>query len=236
VAGAFHVFFDQQFTFTMKRLIYGIVVLVALAFCVWLALRQPAHPPIQNVEPPKPPQPTNTVIEPIIPSTPPPQPPPSQPATNALVRPNDIDEDHWNQLMLVRQIALEQNQPVKFYARVLDQNDQPVEGAKLQITLSQINEKMFETTNFFHMNMGDEITHIPLELVSDRDGWIKVTGVTGDSLWIEALNKEGYSCTLPNIGSFLYEPNGQHRVGYTGMEDAFNPAKGYILHLRKIDR
>lgn len=218
----------------MRRIIYSIAVLVALTFCLWLFLRRPAPMPSQITEPPKLSQPTNTIIVPIISNAPAQTAPPRQPpVTNAFVRPDYIDEDHWNQLMLVRQLALSQNQPIEFYARTLDQNELPVKGATLCITLSRIDERMFETTNFFSKKMGDEIIHLPVTLVSDTNGWIKLRGVTGDSLWVESLSKEGYSWTMPQIGSFLYEPNGGHRVGNAGMEDAFNPDKGYIFHLQK---
>jgi len=217
----------------MKKLFRVILVLVALAFCVWLFLHHPAETTHQNSEQPELIQTTNPIVAPIVSNAS--SPPLPQPATNAFVRPDNIDEDHWNQLMLVRQLALAENQPIEFYARTLDQNEQPVEGATLCITLSRIDEKMFETTNFFSKKMGDEIVHLPVKLVSDTNGWIKLTGVTGDSLWIESLSKDGYSWTMPQIGSFLYEPNGGHRVGNAGMEDAFDSQKGYIFHLQKIE-
>ena len=137
--------------------------------------------------------------------------------------------------MQARQMILAQNQPVEFYARVVDQTNKPLEGAMLCITLSRIDEKMFDTTNFFHMQMGDEIVHLPMKLLSDTNGWIKVVGITGKALWVESLGKEGYSWTMPQIDSFAYEPNGERTVGYAGMEDAFNPAKGFVFHLQKIE-
>jgi hypothetical protein len=152
------------------------------------------------------------------------------------VRPNYIDEDHWSRLMALRQMILSENQPIEFYARTIDQDGQPVSGAILIITISRVDERLFNTTNFFHLNAGDEIIHHDLQLVSDIDGWMRLTNTTGNSLWFEAINKSGYTCELPNVGSFLFEPNGQHRVGYAGMEDAFDPARGYVFHLQKIEK
>jgi hypothetical protein len=137
--------------------------------------------------------------------------------------------------MQARQMILEQNQPVEFYARIVDQNNKPLEGVVLSITLSHIDENMFATTNFLSMKMGDEIVHLPMKILSDTNGWIKVAGVTGKALRVESLGKDGYSWTMPQIGSFVYEPNGERRVGNAGMEDAFNSAKGYIFHLQKIE-
>ena len=50
---------------------------------------------------------------------------------------------------------------------------------------------------------------------------------------VEELDKDGYTWTMPQIGSFLYEPDGGHRVGNAGMEDAFDSQKGYVFHLQK---
>jgi hypothetical protein len=212
----------------MKRIIHILIILVA-TFCAWLLLYKPTQIPEKNVTQQAQPQSTNVAPMRYAPS-------PAMATTNAFVRPSSIDEEHWNQLMQARQIILEQNQSIEFYVRVLDQNEQPVEGATLQITLSRIDEKLFETTNFFSMKMGDEIVHLPMKLVSDAEGWIKLNGVTGKALWIESLDKEGYSWTRPQLDSFAYEPNGQRTVGYAGMEDAFNPEKGYILHLQKMEQ
>jgi hypothetical protein len=223
----------------VKKNITLISIAVLFVFCLWLVLRQPASTPTPITLTPIPPQPTNAVIEPIIPSTPPPQPPPSQPATNAFVRPNNIDEDHWNQLMLARQLALLQNQPIEFYARVLDQNEQPLEGAKLSLKLTRTDEKMFETTNFFSRQMGDEVMIIPLELFSDSNGWIQVVGTNGYFLDMRGLSKEGYLSKYPdgNFGGVHYEPNDVRNTygGDIQLTNALDSQKGYILHLQKIE-
>ncbi len=137
--------------------------------------------------------------------------------------------------MLVRQLALSQNQPVEFYARVLDQNNQPVEGAKLTLKLTRTDETMFATTNFFSRKMGDEVLIIPFELLSDSNGWIQLTGTNGYFLDMTGLSKEGYSSSYPNgnFGGVHYEPNGL-RDTYGGdilLTNALDSQRGYILHL-----
>jgi len=146
-----------------------------------------------------------------------------------------MDDATWNQWMNYRQIVLSANQPIEFYVRVLDETGQPIEGAKLSLTLSRMNENIFSMTNFPHWQAADAAQHLKLDFYSNTEGWIKFTGVTGDSLWVESLQKEGYTWTMPQIGSFLYKPGGQHQVGYDGMDDAFDPAKGYIFHMQKED-
>jgi hypothetical protein len=151
----------------MRKMFWIILVLAALAICAWLFLHHPAETSNENTAPLIPIQTTNPVVAPTVSNTPPP------PATKGFVRPDSIDEDHWNQLMLVRERALLQNQPIEFYARVLDQNNQPVEGAKLTLKLTRTDEGMFETTNFFSRQMGDEVLIIPLELFFEFMGFDK---------------------------------------------------------------
>ena len=155
-------------------------------------------------------------------------------ATNPFVRPEYIDKEQWDQLMLMRQFALGKNQPIEFYARVVDQNEMPVEGATLRVKLSRIDENIFATTNFFSWNSDEIVKDEHFDLLSDTDGWIKLSGkMTGESVRIENLSKNDYKWTMPKIGSFSYEPENKHRVGYAEMENAFDSTKGYILHLEK---
>ncbi len=158
-------------------------------------------------------------------------------SSNALGRPGSIDEDRWRRLMQIRQLALEQNQPVEFYVRVLDQSERPIGGAKLTLKLTRTDENMFTTTNFFHQKMGDEVLTIPIEMTSDETGWIRVSGTNGYFLDMVRLTKEGYSSSYPdgNFGGIHYEANGE-RTTYGGdilMTNAWNPNVGYTFHLEK---
>lgn len=214
----------------MKKVI--VILVVAGAFCVWLFVRQPPQTAKQNAEPQMSLQPTNAITVPLVSNTLP------QPAstTNVFVRPDYIDEDHWNQLMLVRQLALERNQPVEFYAQILDQNEQPIGEAQLTVKLSRNDEKMFATTNFFSRQMGDEVVIIPLNLFSDSNGRIQLTNTNGYSLDVWGLTKQGYQSSYPNgnFGGVSYEPNGRRNPsGDIQMTNAWNPGKGYIFHLQK---
>ncbi len=158
---------------------------------------------------------------------------PSPDNTNAFIRPASIGEEQWGRLMLIRQLALAQNQPVEFYARAVDQNEQPVGGARLRITLSRIDEKMFETTNFLSRKMGDEIIHLSLELTSDMNGWMHLTNITGKALWVEDFAKEGY-LSKSYEGGVSYEPSGKRNpISDILMTNAWNPNKGYIFHLQR---
>ncbi len=217
----------------MKRTIWIILILVAL-LCLWLFLRKPPQVPQQSVTPQTPSQPTNVVSVPAITNAPhQPTPPQPTPATNAFVRPASIDEATWNRALVNRQVILSENQPIEFYSRIVDQEGQAIEGAKLKLKVSRMDETMFAPTNYIHWDPANAVQDIPFELLSDANGWVCLTNITGQLVQINDLSKEGYSWTMPQIGSFGYGP--ERAVGYAGMEDAFNPAKGYVFHLQKIE-
>ena len=162
---------------------------------------------------------------------------PAKPTTEEmeLKRPPGVDAAGWSHLLMLRRLILEANQPVEFHARIVDQQEQPVAGALLKLNLTRVDETLVRT-KFPNMNMGDEQVEELIELSSDADGWIRLTGRTGKSVYVVSLVKDGYLWTQPTMGSFLYESAGRHRVGYKGMEAAFDPSKGYTFHLWKKGR
>ncbi len=213
----------------MKKIVLYAVVVVAILMCILILVRKK---PSSGTAPDMP-SPTRVVIH-TAPQT-------NQnhiAATNkpsAWVRPPGVDAAGWAYMLTVRKILLHENQPVEFYARVANQNGEPISGARLDLNLSYVDEEKVASPEFLRMQMGSEQTNKTLVLYSDARGWVKLTGLTGKALRIESLIKEGYSWTMPLIDSFGYEPEGKHSIGYAGMEDAFNPAKGYIFHMEKLD-
>jgi hypothetical protein len=209
----------------MKKILI-VLFLILLAVAVLLVLRHPKSASKLTILPQV--LTTNFVAVPTASNT-----PPLTQNTNVFIRPSSIDEETWNKILQNRQIILSQNQPIEFYVRIVDQDQQPVEGAKLTISLERLDETMFSLTNYLHWDPAAAYQKKFLDLYSDANGWIQLAGVTGEALRVETLMKEGYSWAMPQTDSFTYEPEGQHRVGYAGMEDAFNPDKGYVFHLTK---
>lgn len=214
----------------MKRIII-VLVLALVILCAWLvhrygnsALRKDGQEEISAVET------TNVVMtETTAPSS-------SVFPTTAWIRPSSISEDMWDRLMAYRQQVLERNQPVEFYARVVDQDARPVEGANTMLKLLRVDEQVFATTNFFHMQMGDENKPRKIELLSDAKGWLQVTGVTGYSIDVNLVEKEGYISQYTNRyhGGVHYEPGGRRNPSADIlMTNALNPAQGYTFHLWK---
>ena len=214
-----------------------VLLLASLALIIWMTLRRPQSSPLlhsilatNNVSP------YNGGLNPTTNTQTPSQPSAvlfSAPSTNIPIRPPSVDEEIWSRWLAYRQFILDQNPPVEFYARVVDQDGQPVEKAKLTLKLTRMEGMAFATTNFSAWDPAKAIQDTSLDLYSDTNGWIKLVGVTGRDLRVEILKKDGYSWTMPQIDSFAYESNGERTVGYAEMRDAFNPDKGYVFHLHK---
>ncbi len=112
--------------------------------------------------------------------------------------------------MNYRQVVLGQNQPIEFYARVLDQNEKPLEGAKLKLKLTRWDENEFSMSNFPNWNPERAVQEKDFYLYSDSDGWIQFVGTNGSFLNIWGLTKEGYFSSYPdgNFAGVHYEPSG----------------------------
>lgn len=218
----------------MKKITALILAALVSAGCLWLYLRQREIPPVEVVQSTSRISATNleTVASIFTPS------PPTVEVSTLLERPASIDADHWNRLMVVRQIQLSRNQPVEFYARVVDQNARPVEGVKLSVKLHRVDEKIFATTNFFHKQLGDEIVSKTNEIISDAQGWMQLKGETGFALDVIRLTKGGYASRYSDgyQRGVQYESGGRRNPsGDILMTNAWNPAKGYAFHLWKKD-
>ena len=173
------------------------------------------------------------------------------------MRPAGIDDEGWELEQLYLELILQENQPIEFYARVLDQNGEPVVGARLELHLSGVDtDKVL--AKFPHMNMGEEQIHWTNMMYSDLDGRIRLKGVAGHYLNIWSISKDGYLCLWQypegNNGGVSYETtiisvtNGvSGSVNYESrlernttqdilMTNSWNPQKGYILYLQKIGK
>lgn len=157
-----------------------------------------------------------------------------KPEAKPWVRPPGVDEAGWKYLSTIRDKILTQNQPIEFYARVVDQDGNPVIGARLELKLTRVDaEKVL--VQFPHMKMGEEQTTQTNFVYSDDGGYIRFVGATGHYLDIWDLSKEGYSSNIPhNFETLTYEPGGKRNVNHlVEMGNAFNSEIGYTFHLWK---
>ena len=163
-----------------------------------------------------------------------------QAASKLMMRPPGIDDEGWERYQLMLELIFQGNQPIEFYVRVVDQNGEPVVGARLELRLSGVDtDKVL--AKFPHMNMGEEQTNWTNMVYSDADGWVRLKGIAGNYLRVWSISKEGYlSKYQDNIaGTVIYETNcvvqtGRVKTAGELTMDVLNPKKGYTFHLSKI--
>jgi hypothetical protein len=212
----------------MKRAIVIILILTSVIICVWLVLRRQISKQINPSQVSF--QTTNISGAPVSHA-------PSSATNAALIQPDTVDKATSDKWVKYRQVVLSENQPIEFYARVIDQNGNPVQGAKLILQLSRMNENEFSMANFPNWNPARAVVNKGFEVFSDSSGWIQVTQTNGSHLAVWGLTKEGYISSYPdgNFGGVSYEPGGRRNPsGDIQMTNAWNPQKGYIFHLQKI--
>ena len=211
----------------MKKLLL-ISCLAFFGFIGWLLVRQPEPMLTKGNELPAMSQATsvkNTSAISVAKSV--------QVGTNGPIQTASGNEDIWNNY---RRLILEANQPVEFYARVLDQHRQPVVGAKLTLKLGRVDEKMFVNTNYLEWDAGRAVQNIFFALYSDSTGWFQISETNGSLISVWGLTKEGYLSSYPdgNFGGVSYEPGGRRNPsGDILMTNAWNPNVGYTFHLEK---
>jgi hypothetical protein len=106
----------------------------------------------------------------------------------------------------IRQYMESQNKAILFYGRVVDQDENPISDVKVKVEVRHI--KVIVPAPW-----GDEDQIIPIEKETDSTGHFEVNGVTGDSLTIIFVEKEGYRLS----------PKLENTYGYGGVPNPFQP-------------
>jgi hypothetical protein len=215
-----------------NRSVIGVSLLIVVAVVVWIWLSHNRQPPLQRDQAPGGEMATNMVAGPrhrVAEKT-------NQ--YKPWTRPPGVDDAGWKYLSMVRELMLQENQPVEFYARVVDQNQEPVVGARLELRLSRVDvEKVL--AKFPHMKMGEEQVNETNILYSDTRGWIQLKGISGHFLNVWGLSREGYTSRyLPGFGGIQYKTTTAVEIGHTralgGLTmDAVDSNRGYTFRLWK---
>lgn len=125
-------------------------------------------------------------------------------STNAMAPP--LDE---KRVKAMRDTILSQNIPIKFWGKVIDQDNHPLEGVKVRLYTMRGNEYAPGKFNY------------PIDyrdFTTSADGLFTLTDATGYTLTIESIAKEGYELAKSrmtfgyNGSSDLFVPESQHPV------------------------
>ncbi len=88
------------------------------------------------------------------------------------------------------------NVPISFYGRVVDQDNNPLSGVRVVVSVRQ----------WFHpaASVGLDSSFPKTELTTDAGGYFQFANGSGDDLRIEALTKEGYEAEAKALRGFGY--------------------------------
>ncbi len=106
---------------------------------------------------------------------------------NARLDPMPQPQQAMNVLSVVKNEAIRralqaENVPISFFAKLVDQNENPIEKAKIQIAIRQWGLQSLVRVGTFHR----------LEIESDDHGAFSITNQLGDVLTVEDIIKDGF--------------------------------------------
>jgi len=93
------------------------------------------------------------------------------------------DDQKRRVIATVRDVAQKANQPVEFYGKVVDQDDNPIPGVKVKLSVRWTHELLPGTAR-------DEFNRF--DLTTDAQGLFTLTDTKGSLLSVAALEKDGY--------------------------------------------
>jgi len=106
-----------------------------------------------------------------------------------------MDDRAWKRLIGQAALAKKLNMPIQFYGKIIDQNNAPVSGVDVFISVTANNEQLVEDLlkakekGIFLDSPYIKVTNLALQ--SDVNGLFCIDNMRGDSLHLEIL-KEGY--------------------------------------------
>jgi hypothetical protein len=128
------------------------------------------------------------------------------------IRPKNVSEQSWNRILRVHEIKNALNKKIDFFGKVVDQDDKPVSGSKIELRILAY-EKSIERM----METGIDKPLKTLQKITDKNGKFSVENEFGVSLRIVLIDKEGFSFPSQSEGEyFIYN----HLTG--GDEDIFH--------------
>lgn len=169
-----------------KRLFLGLILLTAALLWVWLASHKQATPA---------PNATTQATQ----GKPSPQEPADTVTTNDLAKTPwpGTEEQKRSRIAEVRQVMNQANQPVSFWGLVVDQNDEPLPGVRVKLSLKHTREVLPGATQ-------DVFDYF--DTVTDARGLFSLTGKKGALLSVEKMEKEGYEAGNVSGRPFWYAP------------------------------
>jgi hypothetical protein len=106
---------------------------------------------------------------------------------------NATDAQKRARILKLRQIMDRANQPIRFWGKVVDQDDAPLPGVKVRLSIKHTRERLPGAT---------EDVFDYLDLTTDGQGMFSIVDGKGALLGVETLVKDGYEA--PYVGNRAY--------------------------------
>jgi len=119
-------------------------------------------------------------------------------APRSLKKPDDVSEEDWNTFLRNRAIAEASNQRILFYGKVLDQNADPVAGARIKATA------VSRTGAARVLATGEGQSKNQLEATTAQNGRFKMDGGKGFALNFKKIECDGYVLSPQTESQFMY--------------------------------
>ena len=118
-------------------------------------------------------------------------------------RPEGVDEASWlASVFFHRANVKDKNADVSFYGKVVDQNNQPLEGVKIKAYSKQYAESIKEQVS----HGGGKVDTKSIEMFTDASGLFSISGYRARNLRFESIEKVGYLAS-PKLPVFSYSPS-----------------------------
>ena len=159
----------------MKKRSLLVIVIVLLALLLWWLLRIKTWPSASNVSlvtEPASQQPTD-VTNPAVPSKP------------ALVPAPQRDK-----LEFLRDLAQQSNRPIRFYGKVIDQDEKPIPDVRVKLAIRTAKEPI--------TGLVSDVFDYQI-MTTDAQGQFTITDAKGALLEVKSLEKPGYEASIKKI-------------------------------------
>ena len=165
----------------MKKRTLLLAVIALLALLLWWLLQTQQSPSIGKVAPTA--EPTGQQSDGATNAT-----APSNPTTAPASRPDKLE--------FLRDLAQQSNRPIRFYGKVIDQDENPILGVKVTLGVRNTKEPI--------AGLVGDVFDYPV-VTTDAQGLFSITDAKGALLTIKSLEKPGYEASIKTVNkSYWY--------------------------------
>jgi hypothetical protein len=112
-------------------------------------------------------------------------------------KPSGLTEDAWARMVWYFERTKARNSPIEYYARAVDQDQNPVAGATLSLEVTRFDERWLFRPDLKKVTDDDLLVHQEVKQVSDRDGRFSYSEGKGIGVDVMNVETDGYLWERP---------------------------------------